>query len=509
MVTISRRQFSQGLASLPFIQIISPSFASGAESPFRHGVASGDPRHDSVVLWTRVSGMNDGVRVGWVLANDPELTQVVSRGEFRTGPERDFTVKVVPQGLTAGVDYYYRFICDGVHSDTGRTRTLPQGDVSQLGLALASCSNYAFGFFNAYRAIALDPDISFVLHTGDYLYEYGAKGWGGEIAASIGRVHQPGHEIISLADYRIRHSQYKADTDSQLMHRSHPLIALWDDHESANNPWYGGAQNHQPDEGDWQERRAASVQAYYEWMPVRDPQEGSSALDFWRHYEFGKLFSLTTLETRHTARARQIDYSDYLATVNSPAAARRFEAEVLGAPGREMLSAKMKEFLSDSLRRSVVTGCQWHLVGNAIPMAKTRVPDITAAGIRMPGASDAVPGTSADLAWKGQFNLPIYPDTWDGYPWAREAFYELCAEAGCEDLVVLTGDSHSFWANLLTNNAGKSVGVEIGTAGITSPGDFLESGFDVLSAARLDELMATHNPDIRWTSNFHQGFVKL
>ncbi len=193
---------------------------------------------------------------------------------------------------------------------------MPTGRLDRLGIALASCSNYAFGFFNAYDAIAKDPAIDFVLHTGDYIYEYGQDSWGGEVSRLIGREHQPAHEIVSLADYRMRHAQYKSDSGSRAMHAAHSLLACWDDHESANNPWTDGAQNHQPEtEGDWAQRRAASIQAYFEWMPVREPewleQKGRSRMQFWRGYSFGDLATLFTLETRHTARAKQIDYMEF------------------------------------------------------------------------------------------------------------------------------------------------------------------------------------------------------
>ena len=179
--------------------------------------------------------------------------------------------------------------------DAARTRTLPSGATESLGIALASCSNFAFGYFNAYRAIAEDESIDFVLHTGDYIYEYGADGWGAETAERLGRVHEPAHEIVSLADYRARHAQYKRDPDSQAMHATHPLMCCWDDHESTNNPWSGGAQNHQPEEGSWNERRDASVRAYYEWMPIREPEGGLRPIDFWRVYSFGDLATLVTL----------------------------------------------------------------------------------------------------------------------------------------------------------------------------------------------------------------------
>ncbi|MFN4018914.1 MAG: alkaline phosphatase D family protein [Erythrobacter sp.] len=489
------------------------------DGPFRHGVASGDPDPTSVVLWTRLTTSGD-VRLVGEIAADPEFTAIALRSDLTTGPERDYTVKWLAGGLEPGRAYYYRFILDGEVSPIGRARTLPTGRLDRLGIALASCSNYVFGYFNAYEAIAHDPGVDFVLHTGDYIYEYGHDGWGDAVGKALGRRHDPAHEIVSLSDYRRRHAQYKTDPGAQAMHAAHTLMACWDDHESANNPWTGGAQNHQPaSEGDWQARREAAIRAYFEWMPVREPEwldrKGASRAQFWRSYSFGDLASLTTLETRHTARAEQIDYAPLLDKAVDPAAIARFRREVLEVPGRRMISAECEADLARSLRQSVAAGQPWRLIGNAVPIARTNVPDLVGLGILpdpdAPGAPFA--GAALDnariLAAKGRAGLPFYPDTWDGYPWARERFYDLARKAGAADLIFLTGDSHSFWANSLRDAAGRPAGIELGTAGITSPGDFVESGFgDELSRA-LDKAFADHIPEVVWTDNMHQGYVRL
>lgn len=477
---------------------------------FRHGVASGDPDATSVVLWTRVT-TDAAMPVEWEVAHDPAFAQLVATGRAEANAERDYTVKVLATGLRAGGRYYYRFRAGGMTSPTGRTRTLPVGRLDRLGIALVSCSNYPFGFFNAYAAIAGDAGVDFVLHTGDYIYEYGADEWGAETARQLGRVHQPAHEIVSLADYRQRHAQYKTDPGSQAMHAAHPLLACWDDHESANNPWAGGAQNHQPEtEGDWAARREASIRAYYEWMPVREPVAGRSRMQFWRGYSFGDLATLFTLETRHTARAEQVDYRPWANQIASRADAERLERETIGAPGRALLAPELEADLDIALRRSVRAGQPWRLIGNPMPIARTRVPDVVAQGLlpdpfTTPGASDE----AKLLAWKGKWNLPFYPDTWDGYEWARERLYALSRKAGAGDLVFLTGDSHSFWVNRLADAKGRPAGVELGTAGVTSPGDFIGSGFARDLSERLDRAFEAHNPEVEWTDNLHQGYVRL
>lgn len=503
-----RRQVLNGIASLPILS--TTGLAADTAPSFLHGVASGDPDQESVVIWTRMSGLTKSHSVSWQLALDSTFQRIISHGSETTNQYQDYTVKAVVAGLEPGKNYFYRFNCRGVTSPIGRTRTLPKGDIGSLGLALASCSNYAFGFFNGYDAIARDDAVDFVLHLGDYIYEYAATGWGAQTALALNRAHNPINEIVSLQDYRERHAQYKADPDSQRMHAAKPLLLVWDDHESANNPWVGGAQNHQPiEEGRWTDRRDSAIRAYYEWMPIREPDKGADRKTFWRSYQFGNLATLINLESRHTGRSEQIDYADHVYQITSKADAVAFQRDILGAPGRTMLSTDMESFLSRELERSKREGTAWRLIGNAIPMARTPVPNLAEMGITMPKEPGVVPGVSADLVWKGKWGLPLYLDTWDGYPWAREQLYSLCAACGISDLLVLTGDSHSFWANTLTNGDGQNFGVEIGAAGVTSPGDFIEQGFDPSTAEQIDEAFATQIPDVRWTSNLYQGYVRL
>ena len=212
----------------------------------------------------------------------------------------------------------------------------------------------------------------------------------------------------------MRHAHYKRDFAAQAMHAAHPFIALWDDHESANNPWTAGAENHQPTtEGDWTTRRDAAVRAYYEWMPVRDPVPGADPKEFWRAYRFGTLATLVTLETRHTARSQQVDYADYQSIIRDKGSRDQFMSEVLGAPRRAMLSAAMEAVLQKALSTSIAAGEPWRLIGNSVPLARMLVPDLEAAGV-LPAS--VTPNAAKELLWKGRWQLPFYTDTWDGYP---------------------------------------------------------------------------------------------
>ncbi|UTW44494.1 alkaline phosphatase D family protein [bacterium SCSIO 12696] len=511
--SLSRRHFLRAAAATGVAltgwssQVMTALAESNRREMFSHGVASGDPTHNSVIIWTRVSVPGQPL-VSWELAKDGAFKQLLQRGSITANADRDHTIKVDVRNLEPGKTYYYRFRCNGVVSEPGRTRTLPSGSLDKLTLAIASCSNFPFGYFNAYEVIASDPDVDFVLHLGDYIYEYGHDGWGAESGVELGRQHQPAHEIVSLADYRERHGQYKGDTASRLMHASHPLIPTWDDHESTNNPYMEGAQNHQPEtEGDWGSRRQASVRAYYEWMPIREPAPGMSREQLWRHFAFGDLASLTTLETRHTGRDKQIDYSDHESSIKSPQQRDEFLANVLGNPERKMLSADMEQFFANSMKDSVSQQRPWKLIGNQIPMARTHMPNVRG---KLPGVANLSSEVLQQLGYylkAGDYDLPLFLDTWDGYPAARERFYQLAQRQGVSDLLVLTGDSHSFWANQLFDRDSKPMGVELGTTGISSPGDFEIYGTEI--AKVMDRMTAEHNKEVTWADCLHRGFIKL
>ena len=507
---LTRRTLLRGIASgalLPWWTAVGPRAAAATSAAFPWGVASGDPDAESIVLWTRVASPRLEARVRWEIAEDPAFERVVEQGELRTDVRDDHHAKVLVGGLAPGDTYFYRFTWDGNRSLVGRTRTLPVGPISEWTLAVASCSNYPFGYFNAYDAIGRDETVDLVLHLGDYIYEYGADEWGGEQGAALGRVHDPAHETLSLDDYRRRHRQYKSDPGSIVMHAAHPLLAIWDDHESANNPWTGGAQNHQPDtEGRWSERRAASLQAYYEWMPVRDAEARAR---YWRHLRIGDLASLVSLETRHSGRAQQISVADHLADDASAADVERFRRDVLGAPDRPMISPEQEDFLRGALDDAQAAGRPWRILANQIPMARVHVPpldDATFASVRDDPGHTAH-AQLADLTQLGARDLPIYLDTWDGYPWARERLYALLADADVHDLLVLTGDSHAFWLNALADAEGHAMGLELGTTGISSPGDFADFGPEL--GAEIDARLVAHNDEVLWTDNGPRGWLRV
>ncbi|NQY36503.1 MAG: alkaline phosphatase D family protein [Alteromonadaceae bacterium] len=476
---------------------------------FSHGVASGDPDQTSIVIWTRVSNSKIPVKVNWFISTDSAFKHMDSEGQYTTDDQRDYTVKVVVKDLKPGEMYFYKFEVEGVSSIVGQTRTLPVGHVKELTFAVATCSNFPFGYFNTYDAIANDPSIDLVIHLGDYIYEYGVDGYGGETGKRLGRSHEPSHEILNLDDYRQRHAQYKTDQGSLAMHARHPLIVIWDDHETANNPWMGGANNHQENEGSWEARRAASLQAYYEWMPIRDPANDDTGKKYWRHYKFGDLASLITLEGRHTGRSQQISYNEHLSSIDTTDKAQEFLHSVVGAQNRNMLSQEMEEFLKSELEESVQSNRRWRIIGNQTVIAKSSSPKLNTQFFDVLRKDLGTKGINMldELTHLGKFDLPADLDTWDGYPVARQQFYQVAKNAGVHDLLVLSGDSHSYWANQLFDENKRSMGLELGATGITSPRSIMQLGEEAMK--RYDELNVEHNQEIVWADGRHRGFIRL
>jgi alkaline phosphatase D len=448
-----------GAASCAKAPAKSPFSAAAKETggDFAHGVASGDPDHESVVLWSRLTAATpEPTAVGWQIAETDDFARPVAEGEVVAAPEGDFTCKAVAAGLKPGQAYFYRFRSGDVVSPTGRTRTVPDGRLDAARFAVVSCSNFPFGYFNVYDRIAREEGIDAVLHLGDYIYEYGIDGYGGDAGKALGRNHEPSHEILTLDDYRRRHSQYKSDPSSQAMHAAHPLIAIWDDHETADNAWAGGSNNHDPQtEGTWEDRKRAALQAYYEWMPVRDPAPGSLREALFRAWSWGDLLTLVTLETRLMARAAQIKYNDIVPTLTDAEAIRKFRDETLWGADRSMLGDVQLDHIAKAMRRSAERREPWRLIANQIIMAKVTAPNLAAHV-----TEDDIVALQKEWDQARSFvqfstlGLPTNLDAWDGYPAAREWLYDALRRENAEGLIVVTGDTHTWWANNLVASDG-------------------------------------------------------
>ena len=531
---------------------------------FNHGVASGDPLADRVVIWTRVSPERAGpVPVRWIVARNRELSDVVKTGVVETNEARDYTVKADVTGLRAGAPYFYGFRAGAAQSAVGKTRTLPRGRASEAKLAVVSCASYPHGFFNAYGALAARDDVDLVIHLGDYIYEFGLAGYGGDTAIALGRIPAPEVELIRLSDYRQRHAQYKTEAELQAAHAMAPWVVVWDDHETANDSWTTGAENHQQDEGAWAARKQAALQAYYEWMPIRDPEPGHAFEAINRSFQYGDLFTLIMLETRLLARTQPLDYARELPIEmqrwdfsGAPAALRAHEPDVAGmrllpaiyeavgedlrpvldwrraqalvanptnlpagfflapdvarlnamlaAPERALLGPAQEQWLASELAGSKQAGVAWQVIGNQVLMAPVNAPDLSATPASLAAALERLrPGVTQMLKLT-RFAFPLNPDAWDGYPAVRARALDAIRAAGGNTLV-LTGDTHTAWANEINDAAGR-VAVELGTTSITSPSDasyFAAAGIDFSAGVRA------RNPHVKWTDALNHGFLLL
>ena len=472
-MSITRRKFIQGAAASAALIPLAVRAQQSAPDPavrlFRHGVASGDPLTDRVMLWTRVTAPPTRSAIGpidvqWVMASDEALQQVVARGTAQAAPERDFTVKVDAGGLSPGRTYHYAFTAGGERSPIGRTKTLPER-TDRLRVASVSCSNYPAGYFNVYRCLANRPDLDSVIHLGDYIYEF-ANGRYGD-GSSSGRVPLPAGEASTLEDYRNRYATYRSDVDLQEAHRRHPFIAVWDDHESANDASATGASNHDPSKGSWASRLAAAYRAYLEWMPIRESSDPK--IHLYRSFRFGDLADLVMLDTRGLRDAQAIGT----------------DAKMLADPSRSLLGAAQEAWFFDQLRTSQRSGLRWRVIGQQI--------------LFTPLSPPGFPVANADV--------------WDGYAPARNRVFDLLASEKITNVAILTGDIHSSWAMDVPRNpwtgydpttGAGSVAIELVTPAISSPPFF--------SSPELRQRAATLRPlarHLKFLEGEHNGYTLL
>lgn len=424
-------------------------------APFYHGVASGDPLSDRVIIWTRVTPENnDGnpIEVEWRIAKDTSMNQIVNQGVYFADESRDYTVKIDVDNLEPSTCYYFDFKAGGDYSVRGRAITADMGDNDHVRFGVVSCSNYEYGYFNAYRALAERNDLNAILHLGDYIYEYEVGAYSANIED---REHEPEHDIVTLEDYRLRYSHYRLDQDLQAVHQQYPFICVWDDHESANDSYVDGADNHDDaSQGSWQFRKNNSKQAYFEWMPIRENPTDSS---IYRLFEYGDLINLYMLDTRLEGRDEQVEASS--SELNDP---------------RTLLGIDQLNWLKNGLEQSTK---KWNILGQQVMMAPL-------------------------LA----FGVPVNTDQWDGYPVERTNLLNHIMNNGIENIVVLTGDIHTSWANdiplngYVSSTGENSAGVEYVTTSITSP------GFPIGIGASL---VQSFNPHVKYVNLNMRGYMVL
>ncbi|MFM9367356.1 alkaline phosphatase D family protein [Streptomyces sp. Da 82-17] len=490
-------------ATAAAVPLAAAPLARAAENgpAFLHGVASGDPLPDGVLLWTRVtptadavpgSGKGPDTAVRWEISEDRDFARIAGSGSVTARAASDHTVKADVRGLRPATDYYFRFTAGS--SDTGspdaapavspvgRTRTTPAHEASapNVRFGVVSCANWEAGWFSAYRHLADRPDLDAVLHLGDYLYEYESGGY--PVDEDVLRQHKPLHEIVSLADYRTRHGNYKTDADLQALHARHPVIAIWDDHEFANDTWSGGAENHTPGaEGDWAARQAAAKQAYFEWMPVRPATEGT----VYRRIRYGKLADLHLLDLR-SFRSQQT-------TVGNGD---------VDDPERTLTGRAQLDWLKQGLAASQA---RWKLVGTSVMIS--------------PVAFGSVPahllGPLAELLGLPKEGLAINVDQWDGYTDDRRELLAHLTDRGIRDTVFLTGDIHMAWANdvpvkAATYPLSQTAATEFVVTSVTSDNldDILKVAPQTVSLVAAGAIKAA-NRHVKWVDMDSHGYGVL
>lgn len=435
-----------------FVEAVSSLYDSTLK-PFYHGVASGDPLTDAVILWTRVTPPSlQKVIVTWEISSDKNFSSIIQHDTTSTDAKRDFTVKVDVRNLAPGQYYYYRFHALGTYSPIGRTKTASSGTVDSVRFAVVSCANWEFGFFNAYDRIA-ERELDAVIHLGDYIYEYASGKYGD---TTIGRLHIPGHEIVSLQDYRTRYSQYHVDAGLRRVRQMHPFITIWDDHEVANDAYTEGAQNHQPDsEGNFLERKEAARKAYYEWIPIRE------GFQLYRSFRFGTISRLIMLDERLEGRTKPVD---------------SITAEDYLSEKRTMLGKQQLNWLEEELKS---TSERWHIIGNQVLFSK------------LIGVSN--------------------PDSWDGYPVERNSIMKSIRAGNFNNVIFITGDTHASWAiESMEDPAQRKASpfaIELGTTSISSGnGNEYESDEAVISK---EKAILKANPHVKYLNRRDHGYLLI
>jgi len=481
--------------------LAAPLSASQPGRGFTHGVASGEPGPDRVLLWTRFQADQD-TPLEFEVSDSVDFTRKIAGGSIAARAENDWCCKTLAEGLEPAQSYYFRFIApDGSISDIGRTRTLPEGPADRFRMAVFSCANIGFGWFNAYAHAAADGNFDCVLHLGDYFYEYAPGTYPSTDETVSGRSVWPSHELVALADYRERYAAYRQDPDLRRLHQLFPMIAVWDDHESANDSWEGGAENHQPDsEGEWSVRKAAAMKAYREWMPVSDEP--------WAEYEVGDLATLYRLETRLTARAKQFSLGDVLRGGSSPeeakAALTAFRDGDYRDPARELLGSAQQDWLAEGFSRSKAAGKTWQVLVQQVLMGNL---------VSSPSLAAALPKDAPDYirqrvlagAMAGAEGVPFSMDAWDGYPAARRRVFEAALSADA-NLISLAGDTHNAWAFDL-DLEGTPVGVEFGGQSVTSPG--FEGYLPQVPPDVLARDAVATNAQLQWMDSSRRGYMAV
>ncbi|AZA82256.1 alkaline phosphatase [Chryseobacterium lactis] len=529
-----------GIFIAPLIESCSDDFTGDTDTApdglknagFETGVASFDPGATNVIIWTRYSAGVDA-ELTWEISKNNTFSEVIRRGKANATIVNDFTVAVDIQNISSNTKFYYRFynVKTKETSVVGETLTLPSktDSVNEVKMAVVSCSNFPAGLFNVYGAIA-QSDADVVVHLGDYIYEYAPGQYGtNPYTNQLGRAHQPAREILNLSDYRERYRQYRGDKNLQFLHQKKPFICVWDDHEFANDTYKSGAENHQPDEGDFQVRKMAAFQAYSEYIPLKTGKD----LKIYRSFNFGNIVSLYMMDTRVIARDKQLEYSDYLDSAGNFNQVQ-FKADFLST-GRKLIGNEQMTWLGSQINADTA---KWKVLGQQILMTKMMVPaellmllnqilaEIKKLGSAQPATMLALQNTITQLIiiktrHKQQdptltpqeiarvtTTLPYNLDAWDGYFMEREQLYSILAG---KNVIVLAGDTHNAWLGKLTNVQGTFIGTELACSSVSSPGleGYLGITSDPAKAIELAQAFTLLIDDLDYANLYKRGYLHV
>ncbi|WP_343681265.1 alkaline phosphatase D family protein [Chryseobacterium arthrosphaerae] len=543
---LNRRRFLKntllaagGIFIAPLIESCTDDFTGNENAPddlknggFASGVASFDPTAGGVIIWTRYSTGADA-EITWEISRNSNFSEIVRKGKASATAVNDFTIAVDVQNIPSNTKYFYRFYNGKTKeaSVTGETLTLPSktDSVNEVKMAVVSCSNFPAGLFNVYGAIA-KSEADVVVHLGDYIYEYAPGQYGtNPYTNQLGRAHQPAREILNLSDYRERYRQYRSDKNLQLLHQKKPFICVWDDHEFANDTYKSGAENHQPDEGDFQARKMAAFQAYSEYIPLKTGKD----LRIYRSFSFGNILTLYMMDTRVIARDKQMEYSDYLDSAGNFDQVK-FKTDFLST-GRKLIGSEQMTWLGSQINGDTA---KWKVLGQQILMTKMMVPaellmllnrilaEIKQLGSAQPATMLTLQNTLAQLIVLKKRHqqqdptltpqeiaritttLPYNLDAWDGYFMEREQLYAMLAG---KNVVVLAGDTHNAWLGKLTNAQGNFIGTELACSSVSSPGleGYLGITSDPSQAIELANAFSLLIDDLDYANLYKRGYLHV
>ncbi|RXK13220.1 alkaline phosphatase [Halarcobacter mediterraneus] len=544
----TRRDFLK-ISALSFYSIVVSTGLSACGSnsnstnvDFLHGVASGDPTEDSVIIWTRLTPENNlnELSLSYEVSKFEDFSTLIHSGDAKAKKDNDYTVKIDLQNLESDKEYYYRFKANDKVSVIGKTKTI-SSNPSQVKMAVFSCSNYPNGYFNAYMEASKIQDLDVVLHLGDYIYEYGmfeadglTPAYATKNAVEIGRALPSDNdtELLTIEDYRKRYALYRTDEGLQALHKKVPFITVWDDHEIANDTYKDGAQNHNNDtEGDFQTRKMAALKAYFEWLPIRAYEEDNNEI-IYRNFEFGDLVSLYMLDTRVLSRDKQLNYSNYFdKSANFDSVS--FSSDLLDS-SRTMLGNEQLLWLQNKLSTSAST---WQVLGQQVLMGRMFLPaelltsisqlendltdeqklalltqlneqvsELVSIKTRILSGGSTV---SEEEALRLNTTLPYNLDAWDGYFYEREVLLGTSLSLG-KNLIVLSGDTHNSWANELKDSNGNSVGVEYAVTSVSSPGMEDYAGLTSMDSAKaFENAISFLIDDLKYTNLNQRGFMTV